>query len=116
MDAITIDNFRADTTIGVHDWEQQQKQPIILNLTLGCDCQPAADSDDIAQALDYFKLTEHLKTYLAENQCALIETLAQRLIDQIFHYFPMVQHIDLHLQKPEAVNHALVGVKLKRHR
>jgi len=38
VDAITIENFRADTTIGVHDWEQQQKQPIIVNLRLECDC------------------------------------------------------------------------------
>ena len=81
MDAITIENFRADTTIGIHDWEQRRKQPVILNITLEYDCQPAADSDDISDALDYFQLTEHLKTYLAQNRCALIEKLAQQRIE-----------------------------------
>lgn len=116
MDAITIENFRADTTIGVHDWEQQQKQPIIVNLRLECDCQEAADSDNIADALDYFTLTEHLKAFLAHNKCALIEYLAQQLIDEIFKVFPKVMAIDLHLQKPEAIKNALVGVKLHRQR
>ena len=116
MDIITIDNFRADTTVGVHDWEQRQQQPIIVNLALGCDCQAAADSDDIRDALDYFALTEHLKKYLNESRCALIETLAQNLVSEIFQHFTKVQTIDIHLQKPEAVNNALVGVKLHRKR
>jgi dihydroneopterin aldolase len=116
MDAITIERFRADTTIGIHDWEQQQRQPIILTLTLSYDCQPAADSDDIADALDYFTLTEHLKAYLAQSQCALIEHLAQQLIEEIFSRFPQVNAIDIHLQKPEAIENALVGVKLYRKR
>lgn len=116
MDAITIDNFRADTTIGVHDWEQQQKQPIILNLMLGCDCQAAADSDDITDALDYFTLTEHLKKYLNKSRCALIEALAQNLINEIFQHFQQVQTIDIHLQKTEAIDNALVGIRMHRSR
>jgi len=116
MDAITVENFRADTTVGIHDWEQKQRQPVILNIILHCDCKAAAASDDIADALDYFKLTEHLKAYLAQNKCALIENLAQQLIDEIFKTFSKVTAIDLHLQKPEAVNNALVGVKLQRSR
>ena len=116
MDAIIIENFRADTTIGIHDWEQRQKQSVILNITLECDCQPAADSDNISDALDYFQLTEHLKKYLAQNRCALIEKLAQQLINQILEHFPTVMSVDLHVKKPEAVNNALVGVRLNRRR
>ena len=116
MNAITIEHFQVDTTIGVHDWEQQQKQPVIINLNLQTDCQKAADSDDLKHALDYFNLTEHLKKYLANSRCALIETLAQNLITEIFNHFPNVSAIDLSLKKPEAVNGALVGVQMQRSR
>lgn len=116
MDAITIEKFRADTTVGVHDWEQQQRQPVVINLTLGCDCAPAADSDNISDALDYFALSEHLKKYLKDSRCALIETLAQNLINEIFQHFPGVQTVDIHLQKPEAIDNATVGVHLTRNR
>lgn len=116
MDAITVTDFRIDTTVGVHEWEQQQKQPIILDMSLQCDCQQAADNDDLNHALDYFTLTEHLKKYLDNSRCALIETLAHNLITEIFQHFPLVSAIELHVKKPDAIDHAMVGVKMQRSR
>ncbi|MCX7544919.1 dihydroneopterin aldolase [Marinicella gelatinilytica] len=115
-DVITIEHFQVDTTVGVHDWEQQQKQPVIIDLKLYTDCQQAADSDDLKCALDYFELTERLRKYLTTSRCALIETLAHNLITEIFKHYPNVSAVDIHLKKPEAVNGALVGVKLTRQR
>lgn len=115
-DIITIKQFKADTTIGIHDWEQTQKQPVILNLALHFDCRPAAASDDIADALDYYELVEHLSHWLYAAQFSLIEALAEATCTEIFNQFPKVKQIDLQLDKPEAVSRAVVGVGISRKR
>lgn len=115
-DIITIKQLTADTLIGIHDWEQKQRQPVILNLSLHVNIRPAAASDDIKDALDYYVLIEHLNRWLYQAKFALIETLAEAITGEIFSHFPTVEQIDLQLDKPEAVSRAIVGIKIQRTR
>ncbi len=113
-DVITVKRLTAETIIGIHDWEQKQRQPVILNLSLYVNTRKAAASDDIKDALDYYVLIEHLSRWLYQAKFALIETLAEAVTTEIFSHFPMVKKIDLQLDKPEAVSRAIVGIRIQR--
>jgi len=115
-DVITIKELTADTIIGIHDWEQSQRQPVILNLCLHVNIQQAIATDNIKDALDYYVLIEHLSRWLYRAKFDLIETLAEAITKEIFSHFPTVEKIELQLDKPEAVSRAVVGVKIQRTR
>jgi dihydroneopterin aldolase len=114
MDKILIRQLQVDAIIGIHDYEKQQKQPVLIDLDLTFDCLPAAQSDDIKDALDYFAVCERVTHFVSSSRYELIETLAEAITELIFNEFPCEQ-IELTLCKPNAVaNTASVGVQISR--
>ena len=66
-DKILIRQLEVDTIIGIHDWEKQQTQPLIFDMDLSFDCLPAALTDDIKDALDYFEVCRQVTEYVASS-------------------------------------------------
>ena len=48
MDIVYITGLKAETIIGIHDWEREQRQTVLIDLELGCDTTRPARSDDIS--------------------------------------------------------------------
>ena len=114
MDIVFIRELRAETVIGVYDWERGIRQAVVLDLELATDNRRAAASDSIRDALDYAAVSERLLSFIEASEFQLIETLAERLADILLGEFG-VPWLRLRLSKPGAVAAASdVGVEIER--
>lgn len=113
-DKILIRELKVDAIIGIHDWEKQQTQPLLIDLDLSFNCNKAAQSDDIKDALDYFDASQQVKKLVETSRFELIETLADRICRHLLDNFPC-HKVKLTLYKPEAVADAkTVGICITR--
>lgn len=116
MDIVFIRDLRIETVIGVYDWERKIRQTVSLDLEMGTDIRPAADSDHIQDALDYKAVAKRLIQFVGDSEFQLVETLAQRCADIILNEF-QVPWLRLRLSKPGAVTGSQdVGVLIERTR
>ncbi len=115
MDIIFINQLKLDTIIGIHDWEREKPQPIVLDIDIGCSIQLAAKSDQIEHCIDYFSVCERMKELAQCHQFQLVESFAEEASRIILDEF-MAQWVRVKLNKPAAVNEANgVGVIIERH-
>ena len=102
LDWISIEGLQVDTIIGVYDWEQEQMQRLVIDLQMGWDIQAAAKRDDIAEALDYAKVSETVSSWVEEKPRQLIETVAEGVAQLVLQQFNVAK-INVKVSKPGAV-------------
>ena len=116
MDQVFIRALRADTVIGVYEWERQVRQTVVLDLDMAWDVRPAAASDSVAQALDYAAVSARVVEYIEASHFQLIEAMAEAVAALVRDEFS-VAWLRLRLSKPGAVSAAReVGVLIERGR
>jgi len=114
MDIIFLRGLRIETIIGIHDWEKEIKQPVILDLEMSTDVAKAAAGDRIEDALDYRAVSKRLKQFVGASRIELVETLAERCVEIIRKEFGM-RWVRLSLNKIGAISDAEgVGVVIER--
>ena len=114
MDVVFIRGLRADTVIGVYDWERKVRQTVVLDLELAADNRRAAASDAVEDALDYAAVSARLLAFIADSEFCLIESLAEQVASIVLTEF-RVPWLRLRLSKPGAVAQARdVGVLIER--
>ena len=114
MDRIFITGLRVGAIIGIHERERVDRQPLVLDLELAADVATPAASRDIADALDYKKLSDALRDLVARSDEFLLETLAERICAFVRDEFGVVW-VRLVLHKPNALDGpADVGVIIER--
>ena len=79
MDRIFLRDLRVETIIGIFDWERETPQTVSIDLEMATDVARAAQSDDIADALDYKAVAKRLIAFVGESRFQLVETLAERI-------------------------------------
>ena len=114
MDIVFIRQLQLQAVIGIHEWERERPQPLVMDLELAADARRAAASERIQDALDYHAVSQRLTEYVTASEFQLLETLAEgcaELLRREFH----VSWLRLTLHKPQAVdNAASVGVIIER--
>ena len=114
MDIIYLHDLRIDTVIGVFDWERRIRQTVILDLDMAADIQRAADSDDLADTLNYKAVAKRLIDFVGRSEFQLVETLAERVAELVLKEFS-VPWLRLRVNKQGAVRGARdVGVIIER--
>lgn len=114
MDTVFIRQLRADTVIGVYDWERNVRQNVVLDLEMATDNRRAAASDEIADALDYAAISVRVLSFIKGSEFQLIETMAEQVAAIVLGEFG-VPWLRLRLAKPGAVAQAQdVGVVIER--
>jgi dihydroneopterin aldolase len=114
MDIVFIRELRADTVIGVYDWERRIRQSVVLDLEMATDNRRAAGSDRIEDALDYAALSARVLSFIEGSEFRLIETMAEQVAAIVMGEFA-VPWLRLRLCKPGAVAAARdVGVLIER--
>lgn len=116
MDKVIIKDLLARGIIGIHDWEREKPQDILINIVAFTDTRRAAQTDDIADCVDYSKLSKlviaHAQTAARFTVEALANDLAKICLEQTG-----VQRVIVRVEKPGAVRFAAsVGVELERGR
>lgn len=114
MDKVFIRGLKVDTVIGVFEWEKQVRQPLIFDLEMAWDIRKAAATDDLSYALNYQAVTEFVECFVQENQFELLETMLERLAEQLRQTFTM-PWLSIEVQKPAVVPQArAVGLYIER--
>lgn len=114
MDIVTISELQVNTVIGIHAWERQVGQKVVVSLELATDSRRAAQSDHIDDALDYSAVTTAVTRLVESAQCHLLETLAERIAEHLMQDHGVVW-LKVELRKPAAVSNArFVGVMIER--
>lgn len=79
MDTVSLRDLRVSAVIGVHDWERETEQTLVLAVDMAADVAKAAASDDIADALDYSAVAQTVRGVVAQGRFQLIETAAEHV-------------------------------------
>ena len=78
MDKIFLRGMKADTLIGVYDWERERLQTLVLDLDIGVP-EKSALSDDIGDTVHYGEVCEAVRNSLREQDFLLLEVLAEHV-------------------------------------
>ncbi|NJM10789.1 MAG: dihydroneopterin aldolase [Synechococcaceae cyanobacterium SM1_2_3] len=114
MDIIFIRELRIETTIGVHPWERQIRQTLLLDVELGADIRPATATDCLDDTLNYQAVAQRISAFAAASDVQLVETLGERIAELLRREFA-ASWLRLTLRKPGALRDAReVGIIIER--
>lgn len=114
MDIVFLRGLKAETVIGIYDWERGIRQSVVLDLEMSTDVRRAAASEDIGDAVNYKAVAKRLVEFIEASEFQLVETLAERCAGIILDEFG-VEWLRLTLNKIGAVSAARdVGVIIER--
>ena len=117
MDAIIIEGLKVDTVVGCFNWERQNIQPLMLDLTLQTNLEQASNSDELEDTMNYAEICEISAKVIQEAQPKLIEHAAKLVINALFTQFSAIESIIITIRKPAIIPQAnSVGIRLERHR
>jgi len=115
-DRIFLHGLTVECIIGFIEWERRIKQTIVLDVEMPVDCARAAQSDNVAETLDYKKVAKRLIAFVSTSEFKLVETLAHRTALLILEEFG-VDWVRLSINKPGAIRGSKdVGVAVLRTR
>lgn len=115
-DKILIKDLLIRGIIGIHDWEREKKQDILINIEMEADCQPAGVSDDFEDAVDYRAVAKSVIALVESSEFFLVERMAEE-IAQICLGNPRVELARVRVEKPGAVRFSRsVGIQVERTR
>ena len=115
-DKILIKDLLIRGIIGIHDWEREKKQDILINIVMETDCRPAGVSDDFHDAVDYRAVTKKVLALVENSAFFLVEKLAEE-IAAICLDDDRVEVARVRVEKPGAVRFSRsVGVEVERRR
>ena len=77
-DRIFLHGLEIECIIGFIEWERRIRQTVVLDVEMPVDCARAAQSDDVADTLDYKRVAKRLIAFVGESEFKLVETLAHR--------------------------------------
>ncbi len=98
-DYVSIRDLAVSAVIGVHPWEREIEQTLVVSVEMAANVRAAAASDDLADALDYSAVAATIAAVLREGKFRLIETAAERIAGRLLADFPL-SWLRLDLRKP----------------
>lgn len=115
-DRIYIRDLTTRCIIGIYPEERRERQDVILNIVMACDCAPAAASDRIEDAVDYKGIKKKILAMVEASDFGLIETLADRAAAICLEH-PRVARVTVCVDKPGALRFTRsVAVEITRDR
>jgi 7,8-dihydroneopterin aldolase/epimerase/oxygenase len=100
-DYVSVRDLSIDAVIGVHDWEREIEQTLLVSVDMAADVRKAAASDDLTDALDYSAVAATIAAVLREGKFRLIEAAAERIAGRLLADFSL-SWLRLELRKPIA--------------
>jgi D-erythro-7,8-dihydroneopterin triphosphate epimerase len=116
LDRIHIRDLLVRCIVGIFPHEREEKQDVILNLTLFADLRKACQSDNIDDTVDYKSLKKQVLEMVQGSSFFLIERLAEEVARMAL-AVPGVQRVTVSVDKPGALRFARsVAVEITRER
>ena len=83
MARIRVKDLRLLTYIGINEEEINNKQDVLINLTILYPAVDAVQVNDIEHALNYRTITKAIIAHVEGNRFALLERLTQEILDLV---------------------------------
>ncbi|WP_322981658.1 dihydroneopterin triphosphate 2'-epimerase [Pseudomonas sp. C11] len=116
MARIRVKDLRLRTYIGIKEEEINNKQDVLINLTILYPAVDAVQVNDIEHALNYRTITKAIIAHVEGNRFALLERLTQEILDLIMTH-QAVRYAEVEVDKPHALRFAeSVSITLAGHR
>ena len=116
-DRLFVDDLRIRTIVGVHEWEQRERQDVIVRLEAEVDLGAAAVTDELEDTVDYGRLIRQVHAHVEDSRFHLLERLAGSIADHVLEHFPRIAAVTVKVGKPGASKLAHnVAVQLRRAR
>lgn len=116
MDKVFIKDLLARGIIGINDWEREKSQNILINITAFTDTRRAAETDNLADCVDYRALAKKVQMHAESAKRFTVEALANDLAKLCLEQKGVMKVI-VQVEKPGAVRFSQsVGVEIERGR
>ena len=116
MDEIIVKDLLVRSIIGINPEERVKKQDILINMILFADIRQAAQSDDIADAVNYKAITKRVIEHVESSSDFLVEKLVSNIAQIVLSEFN-VEKVRVRVEKPGALRFAQsVGIEIERSR
>ncbi|UTW06928.1 dihydroneopterin triphosphate 2'-epimerase [Pseudomonas benzenivorans] len=116
MARIRVKDLRLRTFIGIKEEEINNKQDVLINLTILYPAVDAVRDNDIDHALNYRTITKAIIQHVEGNRFALLERLTQEILDLVMEN-ASVRYAEVEVDKPHALRFAeSVSITLAGHR
>ena len=116
MARIRVKDLRLRTFIGIKEEEINNKQDVLINLTILYPAVDAVRDNDIDHALNYRTITKAIIAHVEGNRFALLERLTQEILDLVMTH-EAVRYAEVEVDKPHALRFAeSVSITLAGHR
>lgn len=102
MDKIKIKDLEVFANHGVFPEENVLGQKFVISVTMYTDTRKAGISDDLTQSIHYGEVSHFIKKFMETHTFKLIETVAEKLAEELLKAFPLMQKLDLEIKKPWA--------------
>ncbi|WP_080796947.1 dihydroneopterin aldolase [Corynebacterium pacaense] len=87
---------------GVFDFEKEQGQPFIVDITCWLDFSAAGASDDLSDTVDYGALAVMAADIVEGPSRDLIETVAGEVAEALMEGFAVLHAVEVSIHKPKA--------------
>jgi dihydroneopterin aldolase len=117
-DSIILTGLRVRANHGVYDFERENGQDFVVDVTAWLDLAGAASSDDVASTVHYGELADEVADAVRRDPVDLIETVAERIAGVVLAH-TAVTATEVTVHKPQApieVPFADVAVRILRER
>ena len=116
MARIRVKDLRLRTYIGIKEEEINNKQDVLINLTILYPAVDAVRDNDIDHVLNYRTITKAIIAHVEGNRFALLERLTQEILDLVMSH-ESVRYAEVEVDKPHALRFAeSVSITLAGHR
>jgi len=116
MDRIVIEDLLIRCIVGINEDERENKQDVVVNLTLSADMSKAGETDSIENAVNYRSVTKRIIEHVEGSSFLLVEALATSIARIIVTEFT-VERVRVKVEKPGALRFTrTVGVEIERER
>ena len=115
-DTIKITNFHVKTIVGIHTWEQERPQLLIMDLVLGICFDPVFFSGKLEDTLDYTDVAREIDLLCQNNTFKLLEELACVLLKRVVTRWSCICDVQLSIRKPCALSNAVASIECYRTR
>lgn len=114
MDKVFIKDLLVRGIIGINDWERENRQDILINVTLFSDLIKAGESDNIEDSPNYRTVAKKIIAHVEKANRYTVEALASD-ISKLCLEDKNVQKVIIRVEKPGAVRFSRsVGIEIER--
>ena len=116
LDRIFIRDLAIRCIVGIDEQERQEKQDVLVHITMHVDLRQAGRTDALEDTVDYRALKKRILERAGQSQFHLIEALAQSVAEECLRD-ERVERVEVAVEKPGVLRFArTVGVEIVRSR